>query len=168
MKFVEVVPGEAGEVNVLARKIWPLVYSHMISQGQIDYMLDWMYAPETIRKEIEEENIVYLLIEAQESRVGFVSFGPLLSGAPCCIHKIYVAPEFHRRGIGRQALKEISRRAINADSSCLELRVNRGNERAINFYESCGFQIIREDCADIGGGFVMDDYIFRKPLLKMH
>jgi ribosomal protein S18 acetylase RimI-like enzyme len=150
-------------VTSLAHQIWPDVYSEMISGEQIEYMLDWMYSPEKIREEIRS-GIRYQLIKRQGKPIGFFSFGPLSPGEPCFIHKIYVAPDHHRKGFGSRALLEIERMASTEGASGLELRVNRENKRAIALYHQSGFQITAEDCADIGGGFVMDDYIFRKDL----
>lgn len=136
----------------------------MISQEQINYMLDWMYSPGKIRGELTEDGIVYLLIEIEEEPIGFCGFGPLREGVTCEIHKIYLRPEFHGHGIGRRTMGEIERRATSAGSESLELRVNRANAAGNALYRKCGFQIVAEDCKEIGGGFVMDDYIFRKEL----
>lgn len=39
------------------------------------------------------------------------------------------------------------------------LTVNRRNERAIGAYRRAGFREVRAQVTDIGGGYVMDDYI---------
>jgi ribosomal protein S18 acetylase RimI-like enzyme len=44
----------------------------------------------------------------------------------------------------------------------LWLQVNKKNAAAIRFYQSAGFEVIREAAFDIGGGFVMDDYVIEK------
>ena len=40
------------------------------------------------------------------------------------------------------------------------LTVNKGNDIAIRAYKGLGFELIGQGVADIGGGFVMDDYYF--------
>ena len=45
----------------------------------------------------------------------------------------------------------------------VELNVNRFNS-AVKVYEKLGFEIIREEKNEIGHGFIMDDYVFRKQL----
>jgi hypothetical protein len=40
--------------------------------------------------------------------------------------------------------------------------VNKGNEKAIRSYERNGFVKVRSQVADIGKGFVMDDYVMEK------
>ena len=39
------------------------------------------------------------------------------------------------------------------------LTVNRYNDHTIDVYKHWGFTVAREQCADIGNGFVMDDYV---------
>ena len=163
-EFTEMRLDRIQEVVSLAHDIWPRVYAGMITREQIDYMLDWMYSPEKIRHELEEMGIVYLLIELDEKPVGFCAFGPLQEGVTCEIHKIYLRPEFHGHGIGSRTMSEVEKRASMDGSEALELRVNRANAAGIALYRKCGFQIVAEDCREIGGGFVMDDYIFRKEI----
>jgi ribosomal protein S18 acetylase RimI-like enzyme len=39
------------------------------------------------------------------------------------------------------------------------LTCNRNNTESLAVYEHLGFKKVREEVADIGNGFVMDDYI---------
>ncbi len=165
VSFPIVLPADAEIITSLAREIWPRVYNGMISQEQISYMLEWMYDPAKIREEIAEKNIVYLGIQKDGKLIGFLAFGPVNAGQTVFVHKIYLSPDHHRQGIGSQALSEIESRCRAAEAVGLELRVNRNNQHAIGLYQKAGFVIATEDCAEIGGGFVMDDYIFRKSLI---
>ena len=159
--FVEATTTEAEVIASLAREIWPVVYSDIISDDQINYMLDWMYSLETIQNEIAHKSITYLLIQDKTENIGFLAFEPEPRKVSF-IHKLYLSPRYHRRGIGTAALLEIERRSLTKGAKHLELRVNRQNQRAIALYQRCGFTITAEDCADIGIGFEMDDYIFQK------
>jgi ribosomal protein S18 acetylase RimI-like enzyme len=44
------------------------------------------------------------------------------------------------------------------------LQVNKRNAGAIGAYRKAGFDIINEAVFEIGGGFVMDDYLMAKML----
>jgi len=148
----------------MAGKIWPKVYGQLISPEQIRYMLDLMYSEENMKSDIASGNAVYCWIRDGAEPVGFCAFGPLTPSKTCEIHKLYVLPERHGKGYGKKAILSISRSAREAGSSHLELRVNRENADAIAFYRACDFLKHSSDCKDIGGGFVMDDFIFRKQL----
>ncbi len=52
-------------------------------------------------------------------------------------------------------------KALNAQ--ILELDVNRDNKARL-FYEKQGFVVYKEKDTDIGNGYMMNDYVMRKPL----
>ncbi len=161
--LVPVKKFEAGEVSALARRIWPVVYAGMISKEQIEFMLEWMYAPSQIQNDMEN-GIIYCWIEWDSRRVGFTAFDPLRQNGDCEIHKLYIHPEHHRRGIGMKTLRQVEKLATANDVTLLHLRVNRDNQSAIALYRKAGFTIAKEDVKNIGGGFVMDDFIFQKQI----
>ena len=41
-------------INKMAGEVFPATYKEILSPEQLDYMMDWMYAPENIRKQMEE------------------------------------------------------------------------------------------------------------------
>ena len=46
--------------------------------------------------------------------------------------------------------------------SSIYLTVNKNNEHSIAVYKKKGFLTVKDQVADIGNGFVMDDYIMEK------
>ena len=158
----EATAEDAGQIRDLATVIWNLHYPGIISREQIDYMLGWMYAPEKIRAEIGSGQIVYLKLIVDECWVGFAAFDCPRAGERVFIHKIYVHPDWQRRGLGSLALREIEQRSQRAGARSLALRVNRGNLQAVSAYRKNGFEIEGELRSDIGGGFVMDDFAMTK------
>lgn len=155
---------DAEQVEIMAKAIWPTVYGDIISSAQIQYMLGWMYSPEKIRTEIEEEDIFWFWIEFGKERIGFLSGGPLSDGFDFTLHKIYLLPEFHGSGLGSRAMSELFTYVEEQGGKRIHLRVNRENTVALFFYERKGFQLTGMDQADIGGGFIMDDCLLTKQL----
>ena len=143
----------------MAERVWPDAYRGIITEDQIAYMLDWMYSPRRIVEEISERGIHYRWIESSGTRSGFVGYGPLGSGEPCELHKFYLDRDHHGTGLASAAMALLWEDIFESGVSELRLRVNRNNRRAIRFYEKHEFIIEREDFLDIGGGFVMDDYL---------
>ena len=43
---------------MMAKEVFPATYKDILSPEQLDYMMDWMYAPSNVRKQIEEEGHV--------------------------------------------------------------------------------------------------------------
>jgi ribosomal protein S18 acetylase RimI-like enzyme len=60
-------------------------------------------------------------------------------------------------------MDHISKEIKDKGAVALQLQVNRQN-KAKGFYEKAGFTILEEIKLDIGGGFVMDDYVMEKKL----
>ena len=54
----------------MAGEVFPATYKEILSPEQLDYMMDWMYAPENIRKQMEEEGIDRKLLDGIHTPVG--------------------------------------------------------------------------------------------------
>jgi len=168
----EARPADIEAIRALADSTWRKCYPGIISEAQIDYMLGWMYAAEKIRSEMISESIDYLIAELAPPDqpaetvvpVGFAAFGPGEEDGEIFLHKLYIDPVRQRLGIGSALLRESITRAKAAGASTLGLRVNRANIPAIRAYEKHGFVTVRKLCSDIGGGFVMDDFVMTRPL----
>ena len=158
-KKVEISEAEA--IQRMAHVIWPLVYDWMITREQISYMLEMMYRPEKIVQEMED-GTQYHWVYSDSEKIGFFSCGPLSESGDFPLHKLYIHPEKQGQGGGKLAIQKVEQLALEQKANRISLRVNRTNQKAINFYLGIGFEIDCADCAEIGGGFVMDDYILTK------
>lgn len=155
---------EAKAIETMARTIWPSAYSQIIAAEQIEYMLGWMYSPEKICTEIERDGVAWFWIKSRGKRIGFLSGGPLSDDLDFPLHKIYLLPERQGEHFGSHSMNELFVYVEALGGKRISLRVNRENTIALNFYERKGFQLTGMDQADIGGGFIMDDYLLTKPL----
>jgi GNAT superfamily N-acetyltransferase len=148
----------------LAHRIWPVVYPSIISLEQIRYMLTRFYAPELLKHEIEAEGARYALIHEGTHKIGYVAWQPRDGGQTAFLSKLYLLPDRHGRGLGARALQWTVDEALRAGCARLMLRVNRNNQPAIRAYLRAGFAFESDLCTDIGGGFVMDDYVMTRAL----
>lgn len=146
----------------LAQRIWRECYPGIITPEQIEFMLGWMYAEGKIRDELRA-GVTWEVVEEDGTAVGFLSFGREADGR-VKLHKMYVLPARQRRGIGQQLLAHVCESARALGATAVWLQVNKRNERAIGAYLKAGFRIEKEAVFDIGGGFVMDDYLLAKPI----
>lgn len=48
-------------IQKLAQQIFPVTYKDILTPEQTDYMMEWMYSLDNIRKQMEEEGHVYFL-----------------------------------------------------------------------------------------------------------
>lgn len=156
-----VADADLATVAALAHTIWWQHYPPLIGEQQTRYMLARMYAPERLRQELAD-GVCYRLAWLDDEPVGYLSVRP----GPCAaLDKLYLLPSRHRQGLGQQMLEYACRLAAEQGGQRLQLRVNRDNRQAIAAYERAGFRCVGEDCAAIGDGFVMDDFIYERSLL---
>jgi RimJ/RimL family protein N-acetyltransferase len=160
VEFIKIDCEDIPELQADAKAIWRQCYPGIISKEQIEYMLGRMYAAEQIKHEIEHEEIEYFFIYHNGAKIGFLSLGPYpgLAGR-AKLHKLYLHPEFHGKGLGSASLKKIFELASDRGYSSLCLNVNKNNHAAIKAYERNGFVKDASVVNDFGGGYVMDDYV---------
>lgn len=162
-----IVPATEADLPALAELagvIWRACYPGIISCEQIEYMLARAYAPETLHDEIHWQGIHFYRLLAGERFAGFASMGPTNTPGVMKVHKLYLLPDLHGRGLGTLLLKHCEAEARRLGARRLILAVNKRNSRAIAAYQRNGFTVAESVVTDIGGGFVMDDFIMAKEL----
>ena len=154
-----VLPDEYSTVRRLAETIWPVCYKDILSQAQIAYMMDMMYAEKVIAAEVAAGSH-YFFIECGGETAGFLAWGPLqdLPGA-AKLHKLYLLPAKQGQGIGSMSIELVKQQANSAGFSRLRLNVNRQNSNAIKCYQKKGFATVTQENNDIGSGFFMTDFV---------
>jgi ribosomal protein S18 acetylase RimI-like enzyme len=152
-------PDEVESLCALARTIWRDHYPPIIGTAQTEYMLAQRYDPEVIRAELERDDLWWDIVRDEAAMVGFASSFVLEAGRTLKLDKLYVDPTRQRMGYGGALLRHVCDRANRLGFSKVMLAVNKRNASAIGAYHKYGFTIAQSVVADIGGGFVMDDYI---------
>lgn len=150
-------------VRDLAYKIWPDAYGEILSEAQLDYMLENFYAIPALETQMENHH-VFLLAEENGIFYGFAAYEVNCNTTgKTKLHKIYVLPETQGRGLGKLLLNEVETAAKQAGNSHLFLNVNRYNI-AQEFYKRLGFEIVHEEDIEIGNGYLMEDFVMEKSL----
>lgn len=143
----------------LARQIWPSTYAHIISQAQIDFMLDWMYSTKTLQEQAEAGHEFYILnTDGLDSAFIALEKVDQKGRTELKINKLYVLPSLQGKGAGRALVNKAIEIAQASTATHIFLQVNKANA-AKNFYLKLGFEIREEAVFEIGNGFIMDDYI---------
>lgn len=156
MKIIKIQSREIPIVQQLAREIWEEHYLKILSQEQIDYMLDLFYSEEKINSELEE-GIVWELLWDGENLIGYLVYK--IETEKIYISKIYLKAETRGKGLGKLLLNRAKELAKHHQKKSIYLNVNKYNVDSIAFYERNGFTKVDEGVFDIGNGYVMDDYI---------
>ncbi len=149
-------------IRSVSERTWPSTYGHIISQDQIDFMLDWMYSDASLEKQMNTGCEFYIASKQNDNGdldpVGFCSVSP--EDGAHKLNKLYVLPAAQGTGAGKALLNKAIEVAKAAGSTSLFLQVNKQNT-AHTFYLKKGFIKELEFKFDIGNGFYMDDYVMR-------
>ncbi len=157
-----VTPPEVPAISALAREIWQASYPGIITQEQIDFMLEQRYGHERLYDDLEDMHKWLDQAFYEGRRIGF-AFSEIHKGE-FKLDKLYIHPDVQRKGVGGQLIAHVAARAAKMGHPCVILAVNKRNEKAINSYKKYGFVVREAIVDDIGRGFVMDDYIMEKKL----
>jgi diamine N-acetyltransferase len=157
-------PGEVSVVCDLAREIWRQHYPPIIGVEQTEYMLAQRYTPEIVAAELAQDGLWWDVLREGTAIVAFASSFVVPESREVKLDKLYVHPERQRTGCGRRLIEHTARRARIQGCDTLVLAVNKRNSTAISAYRKHGFSIREAVVKDIGGGFVMDDYIMVKDI----
>ncbi len=148
-------------IHALAHRIWPLAFADILSKEQIAYMLGWMYAPESLRQQMQKGH-QFLVMKEKGRYTGFCSFEHQDKFTK--LHKIYLLPQVQGTGRGKTLLQEVINSAKNNNRQAIRLNVNRYN-KAVDFYKRAGFGIIKEEDNAIGQGYFMNDFVMELKLV---
>lgn len=148
-------------IRQLTFRVWPQTYAPILSPEQIEYMLDMMYSPASLEKQMNDGARFVIAYDGDEP-VGFASFQEI-KPAVYKLHKLYVLTSQQGKGTGRFLVDHICGLIQPSGARSLQLQVNKRN-KAKTFYEKLGFTVIEEMMLDIGNGYYMDDYIMEKKL----
>jgi ribosomal protein S18 acetylase RimI-like enzyme len=148
-------------IRDLSFRIWPATYSSILSEQQIEYMLNQLYSEKALMQQMEEGQDFVIVYDGVEP-IGFASIGKI-SPLVYKLHKIYILPAEQGKGAGRFVIAELIKAVKRSGGTSLQLNVNRHN-KAKSFYEKIGFTVIKEEDIDIGNGYYMNDYVMELKL----
>lgn len=146
-------------IREMAQEVFPHTYQSILTPDQINFMLDWMYSPQSLHKQMEEDGHLYYIAWKGGKAVGYVSVQP--QGEHLFhLQKIYVLPAYQKERLGRMLFKHALAvvKEMHPQPCTVELNVNRYNP-ALGFYQHMGMKKVREGDFPIGGGYYMNDYI---------
>jgi ribosomal protein S18 acetylase RimI-like enzyme len=150
-------------ISNLAELIWPQTYSEYISEEQLRYMLDLMYNKGELLSQLQQ-GYTFLIAEDGIKDVGFACSSLVDAETQTYkLHKLYVLPETHGKGVGKILINEVKNLAERNGGKFLQLNVNRNN-KAKDFYLKGGFKIKETVDVNIGNGFFMNDYVMELPI----
>ncbi len=162
MKYALVTVNENmfDRLEKLADQLWHESYGKLLSEQQITYMLQQFQCRKAFEKQCAE-GYIYRGVMIDGELVGYC--GSQKQGDRIFLSKLYLSGKYHGLGLGKVLLEDCI--SLYPDCSSVYLTVNKHNP-SYDIYRHLGFEVIDSVVTDIGEGFVMDDYIMQRELLK--
>lgn len=158
-------PDDLNTIGFLAQQIWPSTYRSILSDEQLEYMMNLFYSPASLKKQIQEEKHVFVIAEEGDEPLGFASFSNTETAGHFKLHKIYILPGQQGKGIGKAIIDFVLEQVKLLGANRLLLNVNRFN-KARFFYERFGFVVTGEEDIHIGNDYYMNDYTMELNILQ--
>lgn len=167
MKLIKATEQDIPLIQDLAKRSWENAYKEILSNEQMEYMLQTMYSETEISEHLKNPHYHYYLVFDENSNDydGFLGFENHYEENTTKLHRIYLVPESKGKGLGKRTLDFLNEKVKEIGDNRIILNVNKYNS-AQKFYESQGYKIYDEGVFDIGNGYVMDDYLMEKSLKK--
>ena len=116
---------DCGLIREMACVAFPDTYKTILSPEQLDYMMEWMYSPENLRRQMAEGHVYYIAYK-DGTPCGYLSVQPEADDL-YILQKIYILPRFQGVHAGsflfRKAIEHIKQ--LHPAPCRMELHVNR-------------------------------------------
>lgn len=156
---------EIEELCRVAKEAWEQAYGVLLGPAQVAYMVEKFQSPPAVREQMAREGYEYYMIRSGGQAQGLVGFAPRYEGRDeLFLSKLYLLPALQGSGAARAAFDFVEGEARRLGLPAIRLTVNKGNTHAADVYRHFGFETVDAVVTDIGGGYVMDDYIMVKRL----
>ncbi|UPT65651.1 MAG: GNAT family N-acetyltransferase [Sphingobacteriales bacterium JAD_PAG50586_3] len=162
LKLVPATTADTQTIHDIAERVWSKHYiPNIITQDQMDYMMEWMYSANSLAKQMAED-AHFFMMDYKGQTVGYISIND--NDGDLFLNKFYIDTEYQRLNLGSNALALALSEFPGAKT--IRLQVNRKNFKAINFYFKNGFTIEKVEDFDIGNNYLMEDYVMLKKLYE--
>lgn len=153
-------PANIETIERLAKEIWTQHYTPIIGRAQVDYMLGRFQSQSAIRQDIAN-GCVYFIAYGDGLACGYCAIKP---DNGLFLSKLYVMQACRGNGIARAMMRCVHACAEQNHAARIWLTCNKHNHASLCAYRRLGFTQTGACVTDIGGGFVMDDFILEKRL----
>ncbi len=148
---------EIEQIAVLANEIWHQHFVPIIGLAQVEYMVEKFQSYPAISKQIKDSGYEYFRIYHNDTFAGYT--GIHVEDDAMFLSKLYIKKDCRGNHLATCALNYLIQLCKERGLKKIWLTCNKHNDHTLAVYDHLGFQITDEQVADIGNGFVMDDYI---------
>ena len=151
-----VTKNQIQDIASMANIIWHEHFTPIIGIGQVEYMIEKFQSVPALTSQIKEGYEYYQLF-SNGKFCGYCGIHP--ENGKLFLSKLYVKKEYRGRHLSTKALDFLKELCAERELSSIWLTCNKHNDNSLSVYRHWGFETVDTQVADIGHGYVMDDYI---------
>lgn len=140
----------------LAEIIWHQHFTPIIGKEQVIYMVEKFQSFNALKEQIENGYEYYRIFD-QDEFCGYCGIHP--ENGKLFLSKLYLKKEARGKHLATNAFEFLKQLCRERGLSVIWLTCNKHNDNSLAVYRHLGFETVDTQVADIGNGFVMDDYI---------
>lgn len=144
------------DIASLANIIWHEHFTPIIGTGQVEYMVDKFQSVPALKSQLEDGYEYYQLFDGGEF-CGYCGIHP--ENGKLFLSKLYIKKDCRGRHLATKAFNFLKDLCIGRGLASIWLTCNKHNDNSLSVYRHFGFVTVDTQVADIGNGYVMDDYI---------
>lgn len=144
------------KIAELAEIIWHQHFTPIIGKEQVIYMVDKFQSFPALKEQLTS-GYEYYRIFNQDDFCGYCGIHP--ENGKLFLSKLYLKKEARGRHLASQTFDFLKQLCRERGLSAIWLTCNKHNDNTLAVYRHLGFKTVDTQVADIGNGFVMDDYI---------
>ena len=145
------------EIADLANEIWNEHFTPIIGKEQVEYMVEKFQSYPALKEQISEGYEYYQILHDGEF-CGYTGIHPGEDNR-LFLSKLYIKKESRGRHLATKTFGFLKDLCRERGYSAVWLTCNKHNDNSLGVYRHLGFETIDTQEADIGGGFIMDDFI---------
>lgn len=142
-------PDDVSDISRVAERSWETDYPGILNRENVGEIAQEWYAEDRIREELDNEDAILVVAEADDTVVGFAH--GIWARRTGHILRVYVDPDHRGAGIGRELLATVRDSLLNRGSDRIQAMVLAENDVGNQFYQDAGFEKIDESETTIGG-----------------
>lgn len=144
------------KIAELAEIIWHQHFTPIIGKEQVIYMVDKFQSFPALKEQLTSGYEYYRIFD-QDDFCGYCGIHP--ENGKLFLSKLYLKKEARGRHLASQTFNFLKQLCRERGLSAIWLTCNKHNDNTLAVYRHLGFKTVDTQVADIGNGFVMDDYI---------
>lgn len=151
-----VTDADIAEIAKLAEIIWHEHFTPIIGTDQVNYMVDKFQSFPALKEQIEG-GYEYFRVFNNDIFSGYIGIHE--EDGALFLSKLYLAKESRGQHLATKAFDFLKTLCRERGLSKIWLTCNKYNSHTLNVYHHLGLETTRTQVADIGNGYVMDDFI---------